>query len=123
MANKSKMAFGTSEKLQDALDKKVIDSFDLLLLDGDTSPKVGWVDGKGVVRVVKNDVDLSGVEAELATKASIEDVETLEGQIASKVDAADIVELEAEIAKKADVEAVQSMINDASIGAIEVVEF
>lgn len=90
MANKSKMAFGTSEKLQDALDKKVIDNFDLLLLDGDTNPKVGWVDGKGVVRVVKNDVDLSGVEAEIATKADAEDVDALANELATKVSVDDV---------------------------------
>lgn len=84
---KSKMAFGTSENIQSAINQGLIDNFDILLLDGDTDPKVGWIDRNGVVRIVENnaDVDLSGIENELATKANMSDVEAFETELATKV--------------------------------------
>ena len=89
MAERAKHAFGTSENLQNALNSGVIDAYDILFLDGDTDPKVGWVDKNGVVRMVENgtDVDLSGIESELATKANAEEVET---QLATKADAKEV---------------------------------
>jgi hypothetical protein len=76
-------------------------------LDGDTEPKVGWIDKNGVFRLVENEADFSELEAVIATKADAEDVEALEGQIATKVDA----------------ETVQAMIEEHSKSVIEVVEF
>ena len=50
------------------------------------------VDKNGTVRIVENgtDVDLSGIEAELATKANAESVAELKTQIATKVGAAEV---------------------------------
>ena len=123
MAEKAKHAFGSSSEVQNALNAGKIDAFDILFLDGDTEPKVGWIDRNGEFRLVENKTDLSGVEAEIAKKANAEDVATLEGQIATKVDSSEMEELEAEVAKKVDAETVQSMINEATVGVIEVVEF
>ena len=120
---KAKHAFGNSNSIEAAKQANKIDAFDILFLDGDTDPKIGWLDAQGNTVIVPNKTDLSGVEAELATKANASDVETLESQIATKVDSAEIAELEAKVAKKADVETVQSMINEATASAIEVVEF
>lgn len=72
--NRARHAFGNSENIQKALDENIIDSYDILFLDGDTKPKVGWVDKNGDVKIVSNETDLSGVEAELATKANAEEV-------------------------------------------------
>ena len=69
---------------------------------------------QGNTVIVPNKTDLSGVEAEL---------ETLEGQITSKADASEVEALQTEIATKVDASAVQTMINEAAVGAIEVVEF
>lgn len=109
MANKDKAkhAFGNLADVQTALDGGLIDAYDILFLDGDTEPKVGWIDKNGVFRLVENGVDLSEVKAELAEKASVEEVEALEGQIAAKVDATEV----------------QSMIEEHSSSVIEVVEF
>lgn len=75
MADRAKHAFGKLEDVQKALDSGKIDSFDILFLDGDTDPKLGWIDSKGNFRLVKNETDLSGIEAELAKKANAKEVD------------------------------------------------
>ena len=85
MAMRAKHAFGNLSEVQNALDSGKINSYDILFMDGDTDPKVGWIDKDGIFRLVKNEADLSGVEAELATKANVEEVAELENQIATKV--------------------------------------
>ena len=107
MANKAKHAFGNLADVQAALDAGKIDAYDILFLDGDTDPKVGWIDKNGVFRLVDDNTDLSELEAELATK----------------VDATEIAELEAEIATKVDAATVKIMIDEAAANVIEVVEF
>lgn len=107
MANKARHAFGNSATVEAALQSGKIDAYDILFLDGDTEPKVGWIDKDGNFRLVNNETDLSSIEAAIATKANTEDVEALENQIAAKVDA----------------EEVQSMIKEHSESVIEVVEF
>ena len=52
--NQAKHAYGNSENLMDAISKGAIDAFDILLLDGDTDPKIGWVDKDGKVKIVKS---------------------------------------------------------------------
>lgn len=104
---KAKHAFGNSDSIEVAKQEKKIDSFDILFLDGDSDPKIGWIDKQGNTIIVPNKTDLSGVEAAISTKAEASDVEALEGQIATKVDA----------------ETVQSMIEEHSKSVIEVVEF
>ena len=64
MADKARHAFGSEAKIQEALAAGVIDAYDILFLD---EKKVGWVTKDG--EVVIAETDLSGVEAELATKA------------------------------------------------------
>ena len=104
--NKAKHAFGNSSGIEAALQSGKINDFDILFLDSETDPKVGWIkDGKPVI--IDPKADLSGIEAELATKATAEKVEALESQIAAKVDAEDV----------------QAMIKEHSKSVIEVVEF
>ncbi len=123
MADKAKHAYGSRKNLDAAIASGTVDTYDVLFLNGEgETPAVGWVDKDGNPVIIEG-ADLSGVEAELATKANASDVETLESKIATKVDATEMAELEAEVAKKADVETVQSMINEATVGVIEVVEF
>jgi hypothetical protein len=83
MAYEAKHAFGNSENLSKALETGAIDAHDILLLDGDTEPKIGWVNEKGEVRIVKNSsVDTEEVEEVIELKLanaaiSNEDIEGL----------------------------------------------
>ena len=143
---RSRHAFGSSEGISNAIDKKLVDAYDILFLDGDTDkPKIGWLDKNGkLVMVTDEKADLSGVEAglrevnaevdavglrvddldsEVAKKASAEEVESLGNQVALKADATEVAELEAKVENKVDATVVESMIREAVAGAIEVVEF
>lgn len=75
MANKAKHAFGQSSGIEAAKQAKKIDAFDILFLDGETDPKIGWLDSQGNTVIVPNKTDLSGVEAELATKVGTAEVD------------------------------------------------
>lgn len=107
MANKARHAFGDSSGVEAAIQAGKIDAYDILFLDGDTEPKVGWIDRDGVFRLVKNEVDLSEIQDEIATKADAEEIEALETKIASKVDA----------------DTVKNMIEEQASSLIEVIEF
>lgn len=85
MAEKARHAFGSEKNISKALADGVIDTYDILFLD---EKKVGWVTRDG--EVVIAEPDLSGVEAELATKANAEEVEELGNQIATKADATEV---------------------------------
>lgn len=124
MAEKrAKHAFGNSVDIQKALDAGKIDAYDILFLDGDTEPKIGWIDSKGEIRLVQNESDFSEFEAILATKANVADVEALEEAMATKVGTEEIESLESQIATKVDADTVQTMIEEHSESVIEVVEF
>ena len=48
---KARHAFGSSSKIDAALEANKIDAFDILFLDGDTAkPKVGWIDKDGLLK-------------------------------------------------------------------------
>lgn len=90
MAMKAKHAFGNLSDVQKALDSGKINNYDILFLDGDTEPKIGWIDGKGKFKLVNNEADFSELKAIIAKKADAEKVEVLEGQIATKADASEV---------------------------------
>lgn len=52
---RSRHAFGLSENIASAIDQNLIDAYDILFLDGDTEPKLGWIDKDGAVRIVDNE--------------------------------------------------------------------
>lgn len=52
---KSRHAFGSSGNIVSAIDQGLIDSYDVLFLDGDTEPKIGWIDKDGIFRLVNNE--------------------------------------------------------------------
>ena len=87
---KAKHAFGNLVDVEKALQAGKINEFDILFLDGETEPKIGWIDAKGEFRLVQNETDFSELEAIIAKKADAEDVESLESQIAMKVDATEV---------------------------------
>lgn len=110
MAMKAKHAFGKSESIEAAKQSNKIDSFDILFLDGDTDPKIGWLDAQGNTVIVPNKTDLSGVEAELATKATTEQVSQIETELATKATTEKVTEIESKLSTKADVTEVESKI-------------
>lgn len=138
MADKSKHAFGTSANLQSALDSGAIDAYDILFLDGDTDPKLGWVDKNGVVRMVDNDCIVivegeslpetgevgkmymfaeegyfwNGTEFKPVSKPV--DLSVLEGQI---------TELTTQMDDKVNVETVETMIKEQVEAGYEIIEF
>lgn len=106
MADKAKHAYGSRKNLEAAIASGVIDAYDVLFLSGEgEAPAVGWMDKNG--NPVIAETDLSGIEAELATK----------------VDTTKVAELEKKVDTKVDAPTVQTMINEATVGVIEVVEF
>lgn len=90
MANKARHAFGNLSEVQKALSEGKIDAYDILFLDGDTAPKVGWIDRNGIFRLVENETDLSELEEIISTKANASDVEALGEEIATKVTAEEV---------------------------------
>ena len=116
MANKAKHAFGSSERVLESIANGVIDSYDILFLDGDTdNPKIGWVDKDGNPVILKDEkADLSEVEA---------DVEALESAMAEKANASDVETLETALATKVTAEEVKTMIKESEDSLVEIVEF
>lgn len=141
MADKAKHAHGSRANLDVAIANKVVDAFDVLFLSGeDEAPAFGWLDKNGNPILITPTDDLAEVEAKLeaeiatkigaeeveaaiATKADAADVESLESQLATKANSSDVAELETEVATKVDAATVKAMIDEATVGAIEVVEF
>lgn len=128
MAMKAKHAFGALERVDENIKSGVIDSYDVLFVkDSEGKPYVGWVSKDGQKEIIDPYVEVAKletqVEAELIKKANTSEVESLGSQIANKADASEVAELEVEVAKKVDAETVQSMIEEATVGVIEVVEF
>lgn len=99
MANRAKHAFGSLADVQAALQAGKINAYDILFLDGDTEPKVGWVDKNGVFRLVKNEADIKELESQIT-----EQFTEISGQF---------TEIETELAEKADAAEVNSKIDEA----------
>lgn len=93
---KAKHAFGNLADVEKALQNGKIDKYDILFLDGDTEPKIGWIDANGIFRLVESEADFSELEAIIATKANAEDVKNLESQMENK---ADVTEVDAKVGK------------------------
>lgn len=136
--DKSKHAFGNSANLQSALDSGAVDAYDILFLDGDTDPKVGWVDASGVVRMLDNDCIIivegeslpetgeigkmyvfaeegyfwNGTEFKPVSKSV--DLSALEGQI---------TDLTTQMETKVDVKTVETMIKEQVEAGYEIIEF
>lgn len=132
---KVKYAIGESSRVEAGIAAGKIDEFDLLLLDGDTDPKIGWVDKNGTPRIVstsgqKEVVSVDSLPSEgesekiylYAGEAYIWDADTT--SFASLSKSTDLTELEEEVAKKVDEATVDDKISKAmqNVG-IEVIEF
>ena len=140
MAEKARHAFGTSENVENALHNGLIDAYDILFLDGDTDPKVGWIDKNGAFRLAKSKDQVVRVD-ELPTVDGDENVVYIYAneayvwngtQCVSLSKAADLTALETQVAdietqmnNKVDATTVQGMIDTAveEAASVEVVEF
>ena len=121
MADKAKHAFGMLENVDAALSAGTIDSYDILFMkDANGKPYVGWIDKQGQKVIVDDSAEFAALEAEIATKVGSEEVEAA---IATKADVADVESLESQVATKVDADTVKAMIDEATAGAVEVVEF
>ena len=134
MADKARHAFGNSANIQSALDSGAIDAYDILFLDGDTEPKVGWIDKNGVIRLVQDKVQIVRVN-ELPTEDADENVVYIynnEGyiwdgaQCVPMAKSADLTTLETQVTElttkmeqKVDATTVQNMIEEYSVEVIE----
>lgn len=116
MANKTKFGFGSSENLEQALEKGLLNARDVVLLDEDTdNPKIGWISKSGEPIILTDEkADLSEVEA---------DVAALESALADKANATDVSALGEEIATKVTAEEVKKMIKESEDSSVEIVEF
>lgn len=125
---RSKHAFGNSADVMTALEKGLIDEYDILFMDGVTEPKVGWVDKDKNIRIVDTEKVIlvngdslpeSGVKGKLyifdevgyywdgkefKSLSKSADLSELESAISA---------LETEVAKKANAEDVETKIEDA----------
>ena len=104
---KSRHAFGKLQNLDSAIDRQLIDSYDILFMtDEDNNAVIGWIDADGNKVILEN-----------KTQA---DLTALENQVS---------DLETQMSSKVDETAVQSMVNVAVESAVkeatsnEVVEF
>ena len=138
MADRARHAFGNSANLDAALQSGAIDAYDILFLDGDTEPKIGWVDKNGVVRLVEDKIQIVRVD-ELPIADGDENVVyiynnegyTWDGtQCVSLAKSTDLTVLETQMSElvtqmgnKVDATTVQNMINEHYESTYEIVEF
>ena len=74
MAQKARHAYGSRADLDAAVKAGVVDSFDVLFLNGEgENPAIGWIDKNG--NPIIAETDLSAIEAEVALKANASDVD------------------------------------------------
>lgn len=140
MADKARHAFGTLERIDDALSAGTIDAYDILFVkDADGKPYVGWIDKEGNKVIVQEEEKIIVVEGESLPESGEEgkvyifgdegyfwngtefkslskstDLTTLETQVN---------ELETQLETKVDATTVETMIKEYSESVIEVVEF
>lgn len=117
MAKKARHVYGASSAVEQAKQDSKIDAYDILFLDGETKPTVGWLDKNGETRIVDvekvihvdtESLPASGVEGkiyiykeegyfwdgtEFKPLAKSTDVSALEAEIKTKVDEAKVLEL------------------------------
>lgn len=135
---KSRHAFGSLKNVDSAIDQGLIDEYDILFLDGDTEPKIGWVDKNGALKLVEDKAQVVHVE-ELPTTDGDENVIYIynnEGyiwngtQCVSLSKSSDLTALEDQVTNleeqmegKVDATTVQSMIQEYSDSSTKVIEF
>ena len=136
--DRARHAFGKSSLIEAAKQANKIDAFDILFLDGDTDPKVGWLDASGETKIVDTE-KVVVVEGESLPETGVEGKIYIFGEegyfwngteFVNLCKPTDVTSLQTqvndlgtEMEKKVDAETVQSMIEDHAESLIEVVEF
>ena len=81
---RAKHAFGTLERVDEALAAGTIDSYDILFVkDANGKPFVGWIDKEGQKVICDDSAEFAELEAEIATKADTTEVNAKIDQAAS----------------------------------------
>lgn len=135
---RARHAFGKSSSIEAAKQANKIDSFDILFLDGDTEPKVGWLDANGETRIVDTEKVIV-VEGKSLPETGVEGKIYIFGEdgyfwngtefvnLCKPTDVTDlktqVADLGTEMEQKVDAATVQTMIKEYSDSLIEVVEF
>lgn len=138
MAERARHAFGKSSSIEAAKQANKIDAFDILFLDSDTEPKVGWLDANGETKIVDTE-KVVVVEGESLPETGVEGKIYIFDEdgyfwngtefvnLCKPTDVTSLVtqvdELGKEMEQKVDAATVQSMIEEHSDSLIEVVEF
>lgn len=131
-ANKARHAFGNSSKISEALANGLIDAYDILFLDGDTNPKVGWIDAKGEIRICQEEDEVVIVEGESLPESGESgkiyvhrsDAYVWNGnEFVNLCKPTDVSALEEEIATKVTAEEVKTIIKESEDSSVEIVEF
>ena len=130
--HKARHAFGSSAQVLEALNAEKINEFDILFLDGDTKPKIGWIDKNKNFRLVEEEDEVVAINGE-----SLPDVGEV-GKIyvfgenayiyngtefVNLCKPTDVSALETEIATKVTAEEVKTMIKESENSLVEIVEF
>ena len=89
--DRARHAFGKSDSIEAAKQANKIDAFDILFLDGDTDPKIGWLDSQGNTVIVESTAEVKGQVAELETElAAKADAEEVAAELATKVSSEEV---------------------------------
>ena len=133
MADKTKHAFGTLEKIDDALSAGTINSYDILFVkDANGKPYVGWIDKDGNKVIVEEENDIIVVNGESLPESGVsgkvyifdEDGYFWDGEkFVNLCKPTDVSALEEEIATKVTAEEVKTMIKESEDSSVEIVEF
>lgn len=131
MANKARHAYGKSTGISDALQAKVIDAFDVLFLDGDTEPKMGWIDKNGNSCIVDTEKVITITDDSLPLSGELNKIYLFKEEayfwngteFKPLAKEADLVELEAQLSTKVDATKVQEMIDASKESFVEIIEF
>lgn len=133
MADKAKHAFGTLEKIDDALSAGTINSYDILFVkDANGKPYVGWIDKDGNKVIVEEENDIIVVNGESLPESGVsgkvyifdEDGYFWDGEkFVNLCKPTDVSALEEEIATKVTAEEVKTMIKESEDSSVEIVEF
>lgn len=140
MAKRAKHAFGTLEKIDQALISGAIDNYDILFVkDANGKPYVGWIDKEGNKVICQEEEKIIVVDGEHLPSTGVEGKIYIFGEngyfwngtefinLCKPTDVTDlqteISELGTEMKQKVDAETVKTIIKEHADSLIEVVEF
>lgn len=130
MAKKARHVYGNLENVAAAKEAKTIDSYDILFLDGDTEPKIGWLDKNGETRIVDTEKVVVVNEENLPSFGEEGKVYIFKSEgyfwdgseFKPLAKSADLSELEAKIDSKVDESKVLELIEQSESGTVDIIE-